>query len=559
MAVWWPLKRFDILRFTVRRQFAVGLIFVLATWGVYFITLWPRMFGLLDDELRAAWPVHFELDLHYGYANFFAHTSPDVWIRQHPLFINTSFAYPFAADFIAGMFLRFTSFSYETIFLNLSIVTAVAMVAALYFFYFRVFQKAVLACVSVTIFLACGGSGFTEFLGSFFAEPSFDLFANPPGMYTWLTDMPFHNIISSELFSQRSLPLGIALGVFILGVLVGWVRKDFNGVSRFRLIALGFLAGLMVVVHIHSYLAVAVASFVFLIWKFKYWKHWLPFAVSAVVLSLILYALFYYPHISSSIIKWDPAWQMIDPVTPTRFVDFWFLNWGFLFFAAFAGLFIREEYKYPLQAAGIILFIIGNTFALQPSAWDNIKLFNWAYLLLTIPAVSALAWLWRSKMLFAWPASVLLFLFMIASGLLDITSLYKSDAMASGYTVATAEDRVLGENFRSIARRDAVVLAAQANSWVLTYGGHPLVLFDRNWWLWTYGVDKTQTEVDVQNIYAGLPHAGDLIEQYNIEYIVVGPLERSVYPVNEEFFSKFPIILDSFGTRIYDVSSTIDT
>jgi len=49
--------------------------------------------------------------------------------------------------------------------------------------------------------------------------------------------------------------------------------------------------------------------------------------------------------------------------------------------------------------------------------------------------------------------------------------------------------------------------------------------------------------------------ARQIIEMYGIRYIVVGPLERSTYPVNEQkFFDNLPIVFQNAGVTIYEAS-----
>jgi uncharacterized membrane protein len=61
---------------------------------------------------------------------------------------------------------------------------------------------------------------------------------------------------------------------------------------------------------------------------------------------------------------------------------------------------------------------------------------------------------------------------------------------------------------------------------------------------------------DIQTLYttSDWATAQEIIDRYNIRYIVVGNLERNTYPVNEEKFSQFlKPILQQGTVIIYEV------
>jgi uncharacterized membrane protein len=57
--------------------------------------------------------------------------------------------------------------------------------------------------------------------------------------------------------------------------------------------------------------------------------------------------------------------------------------------------------------------------------------------------------------------------------------------------------------------------------------------------IWTHGLPFVEREGEIKRIYMGSPDAPQLMKFYNVDYAVVGPLERNVVPVNDKFFSQF--------------------
>ena len=51
--------------------------------------------------------------------------------------------------------------------------------------------------------------------------------------------------------------------------------------------------------------------------------------------------------------------------------------------------------------------------------------------------------------------------------------------------------------------------------------------------LWSSGVNYFEREADIRRIYAGESDAMDLLKRYNVDFIVVSPMERNQLAVND--------------------------
>jgi hypothetical protein len=72
--------------------------------------------------------------------------------------------------------------------------------------------------------------------------------------------------------------------------------------------------------------------------------------------------------------------------------------------------------------------------------------------------------------------------------------------------------------------------------------------------IWTHGLEFTEREGEIRRIYAGAPDAYDLIRKLGIQYAVVGPHERNVVAINEQYFSRFEKIGEVGEYRLYKIS-----
>jgi hypothetical protein len=67
---------------------------------------------------------------------------------------------------------------------------------------------------------------------------------------------------------------------------------------------------------------------------------------------------------------------------------------------------------------------------------------------------------------------------------------------------------------------------------VLGYPGH----------IWSHGLTFQEREVEVRAIYAGEPEAGAKLDRWEVGYVLIGPHERAMMPVSDEFFAGWPVV-----------------
>jgi hypothetical protein len=105
---------------------------------------------------------------------------------------------------------------------------------------------------------------------------------------------------------------------------------------------------------------------------------------------------------------------------------------------------------------------------------------------------------------------------------------------------------------RQTAPRALVMHAPVHNHPVFLTGRRSLMGYPGH--IWTHGLDYVQRESEIKRMYSGAPDAEWLLRRYGIDYVVVGPHERNILLVNETFFSKFQVMGDVGGYRLYKVA-----
>ena len=374
--------------------------------------------------------------------------------------------------------------------------------------------------------------------------------------------------------------------------------------SIHRMIAAGIIAGLLPLVHAHSLVVVMVVGGCIAI--APYWRAWLAIAVT--LLPLIVISIGGYPafprfnqntesfiiaavglplaflllprkqrilwgsfFLTASLIALPQMWWSThnSAVDAKKFLE-WQLGWDrgtenvVWFWLKNSGLFIPLTIaallwkgKRPLVSRRLLLFflpftlcfIIPNVLKMAPWIWDNIKvLFYWW--LASAPLVALLiARLWQQA---KWKriVAVVLFVCVIAAGALDVAAIFISP---TEYRVFDSEGIRFAELIKQKTEPKALVIHAPVHN-------HPVFLTGRRslmgypGHIWTHGLSFVERESEIRRVYAGASDAEAILRKYGVEYAVVSPLERDLINVNDQFFSRYELVGDVGGYRLYKIT-----
>jgi hypothetical protein len=374
--------------------------------------------------------------------------------------------------------------------------------------------------------------------------------------------------------------------------------------SNRRMIAAGIVAGLLPLVHAHSFVVVIVVGGCIAI--APHWRSWLAVIIGALPLIYVGYANYpLLPHLNQNIAAvamaaagalvawillprnqralwtWFFAVALIvalpqmwwsthhSAVNAAKFFEwqfgwdrgrenallFWLKNTGAFIPLTIAALLWRRD-KQALVGRKLLVFslpfalcfIVPNVIKLAPWIWDNIKvLFYWW--LASAPLVALLLTrLWRQKGLNRVMA-IVLFACVTLAGALDVASIV---LRSNEYQIFSTP----GVQFAEIIKREVptkvVVIHAPVHN-------HPVFLTGRRSLLgypghvWTHGLEFAQRESEIKRVYAGAPDALAILKKYDVAYAVVGPLESNVMTVNNQFFSQFELVGEVSGYRLYKI------
>jgi hypothetical protein len=573
---------------------------------------------------------------------------------QDPTFAGVRFTYPFLVDFVSAMFVRVGANLRDAMLFE-NFVLALSLVGLLHRWTLSLVRDRLAAAIAPALVLFSGGLGWVRFFR--------EVRESRVGLFSYLAHLSqqytiagqgwrWGNALTTLLVPQRGILFGLPLALVVFTLfwqmseegkrqkvkgksaeegkskkLKGKSKKAesisapsqsssllpssfFLLPSAKRMIAAGVIAGLLPLVHAHTFMVVMLVGGLLAVlrddWRAWavglgalgllaaglyylspstpaeegtplmikvyvacavvalaggafYWllrgprpREWLAFFIVASIVALP--QLWFATHGSSvqaqSFIGWHFGWDHADESVWW----FWLKNTGLfipLLLLAFAW-----PAKKALLEKGLVFyylpftlcFIIPNLVLLAPWVWDNVKVLFFWYVA-SVPLVALLlARLLRSDVLPLRGAAIALLLALTLAGALDVWGVVGSTA-----TKIQEFDRDgvrFAEAVEQNTRPRSLILHAPIfNHPVFLTGRQSLMGYPGH--IWTHGLKYQDREALIRRIYAGGPETASLLSSAGVEYVVVGPLELQAMPVNEAFFAHYPVAASAGSYRLY--------
>lgn len=509
-------------------------------------------------------PFHISVITSFAFGNNFP--------PEDPTYAGVRFTYPFLSDFVSAVFVKCGADLVQSMFIE-NFILGVSFVGLIHRWALVMLRDKLAAVTTPLIVLLNGGMGWVllfekagENEGGLFGAlwdlpPSFTVI--PETTWRW------GNAISTLLVPQRGFLMGLPLAT--IAFTQWWIatdkpRKTGNvkaarpqpapAGTRFppntrRMIAAGVAAGLLPLVHAHSFVAVMAMAGCLALLHIR-WREWIAFFAVASVIAIpqLLWSTIHSAVDASSFFAWEVGWDhgQDNPVY------FWFKNTGIFIPLLFAAVLMRGE-GYLVSKRQLLFylpftlcFIIPNLIKMAPWIWDNIKVLYYWWLASAPIVALLLARLWRQGPIRR-TIAVLLFVCVTLAGTLDVVGIAFREVKYQVFDAA-------GVKFAELVKqqtppRAMIIHAPVHNTPVFLTGRRSLMGYPGH--IWTHGLEFVQREAEIKRIYLGSPDADQLLRVYNVDYAVVGPQEGIVTPHNERFFSRFEKVGEVGGYSLYKV------
>lgn len=410
------------------------------------------------------------------------------------------------------------------------------------------------AVLSTVLFFVGGGFGFAYFLDLLRSDPGnftriFTAFYETPTNYT-SHNVLWVNPICDLLIPQRATLFGWAVLFACLYLLY---RAAFEGKTRY-FYPLGILAGCLPLIHTHSFLALGIISFVLFLraaakgrCRWGALKPWLAYGVLALCLALPqLFAFTFRQSSAEGFLRLHLNWAN----TQDEYLWFYIKNIGLTFLLLIPAFLHADARNRWFYLAGLPILILCEFMVFQPNTYDNNKLlYVWHLLgcgivgILLVDVYDRLRGI-RGRVYIA----ALTLTALCLSGVLTLGREAVSDyELFSAASVKAAD--FARENTPPTAR---FLTADNHNNAIASLAGRS-ILCGSGSYLYFHGVDYAETHAALRQLYE--QPTNELLEQWGIDYVLIGAYERGGYAVEEDFYARsFPVVYDDGqGTLIYDV------
>jgi hypothetical protein len=501
---------------------------------------------------------------------------------EDPTYAGVRFTYPFISDFLSAMFVRCGADLRESMFIE-NYILGLAFVGLVHRWALVMLRDKLAAIITPLLVLLNGGLGWTQLFAKAGTNEGglLGVLMDPPPSFTVVPETTWRwgNAISALLIPQRGFLMGLPLAT--IAFTYWWIANEKKrtpeatetgkktrasekqknlwqqheatrvAFANRGMIAAGVAAGLLPLVHAHSFVVVmGMAGCLVLIQR--RWREWFIFFAVASVIAIpqLLWSTIHSSVDAASFFAWEVGWDhgQENPIV------FWFMNTGFFIPLLLIAVLIRGEgYLVPKRLLLFYLpftlcFIVPNLIKMAPWIWDNIKVLYYWWLASAPLVALLLARLWHQGGTRRLLASVL-FVCVTLAGALDVAGI---SLRSIKYQVFDAAGLSFAELVKSqTAPRALIVHAPVHNTPVFLTGRRSLMGYPGH--IWTHGLQFVQREGEIKRIYLGAPDAEQLIRKYGIEYLVLGPQERVVTPVNEVFLTRFQKVGEVGEYKLYKI------
>lgn len=396
------------------------------------------------------------------------------------------------------------------------------------------------------------------------------------GYYTTPTNQPdpnnlrWSNVIADLMIPQRTLLGGWCMVIPCFYLLYTCYDPDKRDRQRMHgIILLGVWAGLLPLIHTHSFLALALCSLGMMVSDLIHEKdrrdvflHYLPYGLLAAVIALPQLICFTFAQTfqeagaegaGNTFLQFQFNWVNNPGGSGMRDFYFWFYikNIGLPFIALVLALFERDRKNRRLFAGAFAIILAAELIRFQPNEYDNNKLFYLAWLLCCMIVANWCSMMWRRlKGLRARPviAAALAAATFLSAGLTlwrECVSTYQA------FSVTAVE---VGEYVRDNTEEHSMFLTGTHHLNPVSSIAGRRIICGPDLWLYWHGFDTTQRKQDIAQFYADPAGNAEILAKYDVDYIYVSSYERADYWIDEEaLYELFEVVFTNGEATIWKV------
>ena len=488
---------------------------------------------------------------------------------EYSILPGTRLSYPFLTDSLSTSLLLFG------LPLRWAVIVPGTLMMALVFTGYLLLARAVLGkrpvliALAMLLFFCNGGLGFIDSLDMAVRDPS-RLRAIFDGFYLTPANQPALNLRWSNVIADLMLPQRTLLGGWTHLLPALYMLHSALQTRKVRYFALtALIAGALPLVHTHSFLALGLCSAGWVgvsLWQDR--KDALRRKALligggvylGVTLVLALPQLLHFAFeqtLAGGALRIQFNWVnnsmnrgMID-----GYLWFWIKNVGPAFLFLLCAVLDADARRRMLAAGAFAIFVVAELVLFQPNEYDNNKLFYVWYMIGALLATDYLGTLWRrlAGLRGRWVLASVFVVVSLLSGGLSIAREVVSD-----YQLFSANAVACAEFVEEETPRDAMFLTGESHvNPVAALAGRRIVC-GTDLYLYFHGLQYSERREDCVRFYRDPAGNMDVLEKYDITYILLSDYERHEYGITGTALDAlFPEVFVSGDYSIYRVEDGV--
>ena len=217
-----------------------------------------------------------------------------------------------------------------------------------------------------------------------------------------------------------------------------------------------------------------------------------------------------------------------------QYLWFYLKNIGLMAIFAVPAFVYAKRKKFFMAAPALLIWAIAEFMIFQPNVYDNNKLLYVGYILICFLVADVMWELFKKLYAYRKVGSIVLGVFVLVICMTSaVLTLGREYASGAEYELYSKDQVALCEYIEEHTEASSVILTnGRHNNAVSSLTGRNIVC-GTGTFLYYHGLDYLGREQEVTNMYTDPAGTTDLMEKYNVSYILVGPDERSSYAVDE--------------------------
>lgn len=559
-----PLKTFD----EKEKSFGWLLLVVLVPMSLFsgYLQITHNLMPKADGSLWVGQSTYGDLSMHLSFITGLRNSA---FPPEYTIFPNARLTYPFLVDSLStSLYLLGSSLQGSMVF------PGTVMMALCYMGFLLTAREVVsskaAAVLAFLLFFINGGLGFIYHFDLAGGEIGQRLQTIFQGFYQTPTNQPdpynlrWSNVIADMMVPQRTTLagwMGLLPCIYMLFSLFAptkWEKEkpDFKANLR-TLIFLGIMAGALPMIHTHSFLALALMSVGFMAYvlikgpkeqRKEYFISFFIYGAIAFILAM------------PQLITWTFTQSIGNESFPLQFhfnwanntgadgsialIDnyFWFYlkNIGLPLLLLIGALFEKNKTYRFLASGAFCIFVVAECIQFQPNLYDNNKLFYVWYMLCAMIIGDYVVLLYhklkglRARNVLALSAVIVFFISGSLSLGREAVSEYQAYSKADVKAAEYIEENLA---FKPEDGRAVFLTSTQHLNPVSSLAGQTIVC-GPDLWLYYHGFNTSERQNDIRSFYENPSGNSDVLEKYEVDYIMVSSYERAGYAVDESLLEQ---------------------